>query len=82
MSSEERIQRFVETSFGGKGGSTPILPDTSLLDSGLIDSTGILELVSFLEESFGIELTDEEVVPEHFETVRAIAAFVASKQRP
>ena len=78
METEERIRTFVETTFGRS--NTPIGPDTSLLDSGLIDSTGILELVSFLESAFGIELADEDVVPEHFENVRAITAYVNSRQ--
>lgn len=76
---ESRIRSFVETSFA-KGGAA-IDTDASLLDSGLIDSTGIFELVSFLEGEFGIEVADEEIVPEHFETVRLIAAFVDGKRR-
>jgi len=76
---ESRIRRFVEQSFG-KGG-TPIEGDTSLLDSGLIDSTGIFELVSFLESEFRIKVADEEIVPEHFESARLIAAFVDGKRQ-
>ena len=78
MEAEPRVRTYVETTFG-RGGAA-IGPDTSLLDSGLIDSTGILELVSFLESEFGIVVADEEVVPEHFESVRAIAAFVDAKR--
>lgn len=48
----------------------------SLLDSGLLDSAGIFQLVSFLEERFGINVADEDVVPDNFDTLEAIVAFV------
>ncbi len=79
MSTEDKIAAFVEkmTAEGG----TKITAETSLLDSGIIDSTGILEVVSFIESEFGIRVQDEEIVPEHFENVRFIAAFVESKKK-
>ncbi len=53
------------------------LADTdSLLDAGLIDSTGVLELVGFLEETFGIEVLDADIIPENLDTIDAIHAFV------
>ena len=48
----------------------------SLLNAGLIDSTGVLELVAFLEGEFGIHLADAEIVPANLDSVRAIVAFV------
>lgn len=53
--------------------------DASLLDSGLLDSAGLFELVSFLEERCGITIADEELLPENFETIDAIVAFVTPK---
>lgn len=50
------------------------------LESGLIDSLGILDLVGFLEERFAIQVTDEELVPENFQTVGQLAVFVAQKK--
>ena len=79
MSTEEKIAGCIEKMSLNAGGAT-IAAETSLLDSGLIDSTGIIEVVSFLESEFGIRVSDEDIVPEHFETVRRIAAFVASKR--
>ena len=55
--------------------------DEALLDSGVIDSAGIFELVEFIESAFGVEISDEEIVPEHFDTLRAIATFVESKRQ-
>ena len=80
MSTEERIAAFIEKMSLDEGGAK-ITPEASLLDSGLIDSTGILEVVSFVETEFGIRVQDEEIVPEHFENVQKIAAFVDSKRK-
>ena len=51
-------------------------PDDSLLAKGLLDSMSILKTVTFCEEQFGIAIPDEEVLPDHFESVRAIAQLV------
>ena len=51
-------------------------PDDSLLERGLLDSLSILKTVTFCEEQFGIAIPDAEVLPDHFESVRAIAALV------
>ena len=50
--------------------------EDSLLAKGLLDSLSILKTVTFVEESFGVTIPDEDVLPDHFETVRAIAALV------
>ena len=51
-------------------------PEDSLLAKGLLDSMAILKTVTFCEEQFGITIPDQEVLPDHFETVRAIAKLV------
>ena len=51
-------------------------PEDSLLSRGLLDSMSILKTVTFCEEQFGITIPDEEVLPDHFESVRAIAKLV------
>lgn len=56
-------------------------PDENLLSQGVIDSMGIVKLVAFLESSFRIQVKDTEVVPEHFESIRALCEFVEKKQR-
>ena len=53
--------------------------DDSLLDGGIIDSMGVLEVVQFLEDEYGIEVTDEEMVADHFDSIDNIARFVDSK---
>ena len=53
--------------------------DTSFLESGIIDSTGILELVSFLEENFGITVEDEELIPENLDSIANVVAYLNKK---
>jgi len=62
---------------GGKATEAPVTPETDLLDNGVLDSVGILNLVSFLEEQFGFSVPFEEFVPENFKTPAAITAMVA-----
>jgi acyl carrier protein len=53
--------------------------DTSLVDSGILDSTGVLELVSFLEEHFQIVVQDHEMIPANLDSVSAISGFLRRK---
>ena len=53
--------------------------DTSFLENGIIDSTGILELVAFLEEKFSITVRDEEMIPENLDSLGNVADFVERK---
>ena len=75
MANADQIRDYIERTF-----SKTVKDSDSLLDSGLLDSVGIFELVTFLEETFGIKIEDEAIVPEHFETVALIAAFVERKR--
>ena len=54
----------------------------SLLDQGIIDSTGVLEVILFLETRFGVAVEDAEMVPENLDSIDAIAGFVARKKLP
>lgn len=55
--------------------------DISFQESGALDSTGFLELITFIEERFGIEISDRELIPENFDTLRKVAGFVQSKRQ-
>jgi acyl carrier protein len=61
------------------GGVTDFDDDASLLESGALDSTGAMELVSFLEKRFGIVIKDQEINPENLETVNRISVMVEKK---
>ena len=54
--------------------------DDSLLEKGIIDSTGIIDLVSFIEERYRIKIDDEELLPENFDSLRAISEFIENKR--
>jgi len=53
--------------------------DASFLEEGIVDSTGVLELVMFVEETFNIAVEDQEIVPENFDSVGQLAAYVRRK---
>jgi acyl carrier protein len=55
--------------------------DQSLIDSGVIDSTGVLELITFLETEFGIAVEDDEVLPENLDSINNIAAYIERKKK-
>jgi acyl carrier protein len=54
--------------------------DTSFLENGIIDSTGVLELVMFIEETYGISVEDDEIVPENLDSISKITEYVQRKQ--
>jgi acyl carrier protein len=56
-------------------------PDESLLERGLLDSLSILKIVTFCEESFGISIPDTDVLPDHFDSIRAIARLVERRRK-
>jgi acyl carrier protein len=55
---------------------------TSLIDEGIIDSTGVLEVIMFIESTFGVTVEDSEMLPENLDSIERIAAFVARKRVP
>lgn len=73
----DRIRAYIEENFlfGAEG----VTDETSLLDEGYIDSTSVLEIVAFFEESFGISVKDEELVPENFGSIRNLSAYLERK---
>ncbi len=54
--------------------------DTSFLETGVVDSTGVLELIMFLENTYGIKIAPEEMVPENLDSINRVAQFVTRKQ--
>jgi acyl carrier protein len=73
------IRAFIIENFLFGDDSQPLSDDLSLIDNDLVDSTGILELVSFLEEHFKIKITDADLVPANLDTIAKITAFVERK---
>jgi len=73
------LRRFIGENFMFRDEVESLPEDTSFLDAGIIDSTGVLELVCFLENTFGIEVADEEMLPQNLDSIRAITAYVKRK---
>lgn len=68
---------IIENIFFGDG--QKLETDTSFQESGILDSLGLLEIITFVEEKFSIEIADSEVVPENLGTLRKISGFVKKK---
>lgn len=73
-----QIESFIVENFlfGEKNG---LEPETSFLESGIIDSTGILELVNFIEETYHISVDDEELVPGNLDSIQKVSKFIQDK---
>ncbi len=76
----ERVRRFIVDSFYVRD-RAEVADEASLIASGLLDSTGVLELVTFLESEFGVVVAQDEMTPDNLETIERIANFVARKKR-
>jgi acyl carrier protein len=72
------IRSFVEQNFYVAEGER-LADDVSLIRTGIVDSTGVLEIIGFLETEFGIEVEDRDAVPGNLDSIARIAAFVARK---
>lgn len=78
-STENKIRAFIAENFLFREDLQALSKTQSLLDAGLIDSTGVLELVAFLETTFPITIEDADIVPENLDTVKSIVAYVERK---
>jgi len=86
MSIENQIKQYVAENFLFSDNGYHLPDDASFLDEGIIDSTGVLELVMFVEEAFRDEqgqplsVLDDEIVPENFDSVARLAAYIRRKE--
>ena len=79
MTIHERVRAFITENFYIADKAT--LSDTdSLLDKGIIDSTGVLEVVAFIEGAFGIQVDDAEILPENLDTIGSIVGYIERKR--
>jgi acyl carrier protein len=79
MEIQEQIRQYILENFMYSDDSTELTGDLSLIDSGIMDSTGVLELVGFIEESFEIQVDDTELVPDNFDSVDRITTYIQQK---
>ena len=75
-----KIRAFIFENFLFDAEQDVLQNDTSFLEQGIIDSTGILELVEWLEEEFSMSVEDDELVPENLDSVNLLSAFITRKK--
>ena len=74
-----QVRDFIEQNFLFGADDASLDDAAPLIEQGILDATGVVELVLFLEETYGIAVAESELQPEHFESVDAIVAYVAGK---
>ena len=80
MSLEEQIRGYVLENYLFTDDQSALNSDDSFLEKGILDSTGILEVIYFIEDEFDIKVEDEEMIPENLDSVNRIVAYIQKKQ--
>jgi acyl carrier protein len=70
------IRNFIQENFLLQISDQNLSDDQSLLEAGVVDSTGVLELVAFLEDTFHLQIADKDIIPQNLDTVDSITVFV------
>jgi acyl carrier protein len=79
VTTANEIRTFIIENFLFGDTSHDLGDDVSLIETDLVDSTAILELVAFVEETYGVTVTDADIVPANFDSIGRIAAFVGAR---
>ena len=80
MQPRQQIKQYILTNFLFTSDESAIGDHDSLVRGGILDSTGIYELILFVEETFGLTIAPEEMIPDNFDTLEAMDAFIARKR--
>lgn len=76
---EQKLRSFILENYLFTDDQSALKNTDSFLTMGIIDSTGIMEVIFFIEENFGIKVADEEMVPENLDSIANLVAFVGRK---
>jgi acyl carrier protein len=79
MSVKEQVKNYILENYLFTDDQSALKDDDSFLQQGIIDSTGILEVIFFLEDAFGVTVADDEMVPENLDSVNNLVKFINSK---
>lgn len=79
MAIREQVRHFILANYMFTDDESKLSDDESLMQSGAMDSTGILELIMFVEETFGIKVADEDMLPANLDSVQNVVSFVQRK---
>jgi acyl carrier protein len=77
---DQTVRHFIVEHFLYGDQSAPLKPEDSFLDRGIIDSTGVLELVSYIQKEFSIEVYDAEIIPDNFDSISKLTQYILQKQ--
>lgn len=80
MTQREQLRHYILENYLFTSDASALDDDASFLERGIIDSTGIMEVIDFLEERFGVQVRDEEMVPENLDSVNRICRFLERKR--
>ena len=80
MSHRDTIRRYILENYLFTEDASALADDASFLESGIIDSTGMMEVIFFLEENFSIRVEDEEMIPENLDSVNNLLRYIERKQ--
>jgi acyl carrier protein len=75
----DEVRTFIVDNFMFGQGEETLQTEDSLMEKGVIDSTGVLELVGFLERNYGLQVEDEELIPDNLDSIANIARYVERK---
>jgi acyl carrier protein len=81
MNTTQRVRGFIIEELRWTGSPDQLTADYPLLDNGVIDSLGLMQVVEFLEQECGVEIRDDDLVPENFATLSAIEKLVEAKTK-
>lgn len=79
MNIKEKVIEFISNNFLLHDDDIELNPEASLLEAGVIDSTGVLELVSFIETEYNIQIGEDEIIPENLDSINNIVNFIHRK---
>ena len=80
MDIKGKVRQYISENILMTAAAADLTDDASLLQRSVLDSTGVLELVTFLEDTFNIKVADEEMLPDNLDSLNRIAAYVQRKQ--
>jgi acyl carrier protein len=82
MPNELKVREFVLKNYLFTTEQSALKSEDSFMKSGIMDSTGILEMIMFLHDEFGVDVMDDEMVPENLDSVNNVVAFLGKKLQP
>jgi acyl carrier protein len=79
MTIEKQIREYIADNMLFSDNGYPYDDSTSFLEEGIVDSTGVLELLLFVEETFGLKVPDEDITPDNFDSVANLGSYIRAK---